>query len=182
MRGAMVARHPYKGGQQYGDLPSGYFTDRVQLALQSVASELDEAAKLCGQIYVREEQPREQLQYEDVRESFMRDPQVIAEILRLANPQAPTALTLNPTTVKGGHNSAGTVTLAGRVPTGGTQVPITLLSSTPGVGFSADVHVLAGSSSVTFTVTTPTVTNAITVHITAIAAGISITAELRVTP
>jgi hypothetical protein len=82
IRGAMVARHPYKGGQQYGDLPSGYFTDRVQLALQSVASELDEAAKLCGQIYVREEKPRERLDIEDVLEA-LRDPLVRTEIKKM---------------------------------------------------------------------------------------------------
>jgi hypothetical protein len=67
------------------------------------------------------------------------------------------SLTLNPTTVVGGaQNSTGTVTLTGPAPSGGAA--FTLASSNSSVAaVPANVTVPAGSSTVTFTVTTSSV-------------------------
>jgi hypothetical protein len=75
-----------------------------------------------------------------------------------APPPAPTlsSLTLNPTSVAGGHNSTGTVTLTGPAPAAGAA--IALSSSNPGVAsVPSTVTVPAGATSASFTVQTSSV-------------------------
>ncbi len=70
------------------------------------------------------------------------------------------SVTLNPTSVSGGNNSTGTLTLSGPAPAGGALVTL-LSSNTAAAQVPASVTVSAGQSSATFAVTTSTVaTNA----------------------
>ncbi len=90
------------------------------------------------------------------------------------------ALSLNPTTVKGSSPSTGTVTISGPAPAGGTSVSLSS-SATAVATVPASVSVAPGSTTATFTVSTKTVTSTRTVTITA-AKGASKTAVLTVTP
>jgi len=95
---------------------------------------------------------------------------------------APTlsSVALNPTSVTGGAQSAGTVTLSGPAPSGGAQV---LLSSNNGAAsVLANVTVGAGASSANFTVSTSAVTASTPVTISASYAGVTKTATLTVAP
>jgi hypothetical protein len=75
------------------------------------------------------------------------------------------SVTLNPTSVRGGTTSTGTLTLNGPAPSGGARV--TLGSSNTGVAtVPSSVTIPAGSSTITFTVTTSGVTFTRTVTIT----------------
>jgi len=75
------------------------------------------------------------------------------------------SVSLNPTSVKGGGTSQGTVTLSGSAPSGGATV--TLTSSNTGVAtVPASVTVAAGASSAKFTVTTKRVSSSTSVTIT----------------
>ncbi|MBZ5555311.1 MAG: cadherin-like domain-containing protein [Acidobacteriia bacterium] len=88
-------------------------------------------------------------------------------------------LTLNPTSVRGGNPSTGTVTINGPAPAGGAVV--TLASNRTSVAtVPASVTVAAGATSATFSVTTRTVTSTNTVRISA-TRGTTINANLTVT-
>lgn len=76
-----------------------------------------------------------------------------------------TGLTLNPTTVTGGSNSTGTVTLNGNAPAGGLSVSLT--SSDPSTTVPNSVTVPAGTTSVTFSASTTTVASTTSVTIKA---------------
>ena len=89
------------------------------------------------------------------------------------------ALTLNPTSVKGGTNSTGTVTLTGPAT---EAVVVTLTSATTTVArVPASVTVPAGATTATFTITTLTQTATRTSIITAATGTTSRTATLSVT-
>jgi len=83
------------------------------------------------------------------------------------NPQASgvAAITLSPTSVVGGVNSIGTVTLNGPAPTGG--VLVSLLSNNPLATVPATVLIPADATYAIFTVTTSAVTANATVNIAA---------------
>jgi len=88
---------------------------------------------------------------------------------------------LNPTSIKGGLQSAMTVTLDGIAPTGGRSVVI--FSGAPAIVFApASVTVPAGSASVTQNLTTAPVTSSTNVLIFATRSGIYKTTTLTVTP
>jgi subtilisin family serine protease len=76
-----------------------------------------------------------------------------------------TSLSVNPTSVTGGANSTGTVTLSAAAPTGG--VVVTLSRNGSAATVPASVTVPAGSSSATFTVQTSTVIVATSASVTA---------------
>ena len=90
------------------------------------------------------------------------------------------SLTLNPTSVSGGNNSTGTVTLTGAAPSGGASV--TLSSSNTSVAtVPSSVTVQAGQTSASFTVRTQRVSSNTNVTISATYAGTNKTATLTVT-
>ena len=88
------------------------------------------------------------------------------------------SLTLNPTAVKGGKTSTGTITLTSPAPAGGLIVTVTSGSTSASV--SGTVSVLAGKSTGTFTVNTTEVTSKTTAVITASAGGGSASATLTI--
>lgn len=98
------------------------------------------------------------------------------------NPATIQSLVLNPTSVRGGVSSTGTITLSSPAPTGGLVV--TLTSSRPEfVSHPVTVTIPAGSSSATFTVNTTQVTLTVGVQFTATTpAGSTGTATLFITP
>jgi probable HAF family extracellular repeat protein len=89
------------------------------------------------------------------------------------------SLSLNPTSVKGGDSSQGTVTLSG-APSANTSVSLssgnTSVATVPG-----SVIVKAGSTSATFTITTQKVSNSTNVTITATQGSVAKSAVLTVT-
>ena len=95
--------------------------------------------------------------------------------------QAPTVLGLavSPTSVRGGQNSTGTVTLTGPAPAGGLTV--TLASNNTNAIAPANVKVPAGATSATFPIPTNVVGTQNTATITA-TLGTSATATLTITP
>ena len=93
---------------------------------------------------------------------------------------APVTFVLNPTSVKGGTSSTGTITLNGPAPAGGAVV--TLKSSkTTAATVAASVTVPAGATTVNFTVSTKVVSATTSSTITVTAGGVSKTASLSVT-
>jgi len=82
---------------------------------------------------------------------------------------APTLSTLarSPTSVVGGNNSTGTITLNGAAPTGGVSVSLQS-SNTAAAQVPANVAIPAGSRSATFTITTSGVASSTSVTITAV--------------
>lgn len=101
-------------------------------------------------------------------------------VLQVTPTCAPITFVLNPTSVKGGASSTGTITLNGPAPAGGTVV--TLKSSkTTAATVAASVTVPAGATTVTFTVSTKKVTATTSSTITVTAGGVSKTASLSVT-
>jgi len=98
------------------------------------------------------------------------------------NPQpaaALSAISLNPTTVRGGNSSVGMVTLTAAAPLGGFQV--NLSSSNPTrASVPAMVTVPAGSPSATFTVTTTAINKKTVVKIAASAGAVTKTASLTI--
>jgi hypothetical protein len=101
-------------------------------------------------------------------------------VLQVTPTCAPITFVLNPTSVKGGASSTGTITLNGPAPAGGTVV--TLKSSkTTAATVAASVTVPAGATTVTFTVSTKKVTATTSSTITVTAGGVSRTASLSVT-
>ncbi len=95
--------------------------------------------------------------------------------------QAPrvSKVTVNPTSVLGGTNSIGTVTLTTNAPTGGVVVKLSKTNSTANV--STTVKVNAGVSTATFPITTVAVANDTNVDVTAALNGGSASATLGVT-
>jgi hypothetical protein len=103
-------------------------------------------------------------------------------VTALLTVDAPTlsALTLSPTTVRGGFaNSTGTVTLSGPAPTGGSSVSLSS-NNTSAATVPASVTVAARATTATFTVTSHTVTSTTSVTITG-SYGALKTATLSVT-
>jgi len=99
-------------------------------------------------------------------------------------PQGSTTLSsmvLNPMSVTGGSPSTGTVTLSGPAPTGGAAVSL-MSDNTVAATVPASVTVAAGASSMTFTVSTSSVTASASVTISASYAGTTKTASLTVQP
>ncbi|HEX9160860.1 MAG TPA: hypothetical protein VF980_04065 [Thermoanaerobaculia bacterium] len=100
------------------------------------------------------------------------------------NPQASgpgvASLTLSPTSVNGGTNSKGTVTLTSAAPAGG--VSVALSSSNAAASVPASVTVPAGATSATFTIATTSVGTATTSTVSAAAGGTSAPATLTVNP
>jgi hypothetical protein len=96
-------------------------------------------------------------------------------------PASLSAVSVSPTSVVGGSNAQGTVTLTGGAPSGGALV--SLSSANPSVAsVPASVTVAAGASSATFAVTTSAVSVNTSVIITATYGGVSRTTTLTVTP
>lgn len=91
------------------------------------------------------------------------------------------SLTLNPTSVKGGTPSQGTVSLSGPAPAGGAVVSLSS-SNTAVATVPSSVLIAAGATSATFTVTTFAVTATSSVTISASYAGVTKTAVLTVIP
>jgi len=91
------------------------------------------------------------------------------------------SLTLNPTSVSGGNNSTGTVTLSAKAPSGGAVVPLgngnTLVANIP-----SSVTVPARATSATFTVSTESVSTSTSVAISGTYGGAIESANLTVTP
>jgi WD40 repeat protein len=90
------------------------------------------------------------------------------------------SLSLSPTSVRGGQNSTGTVTLTGPAPAGGLTV--NLASNNTNAIAPAKVNVAAGASSATFSIPTNVVGTQNTATITASLNGTSATATLTITP
>ncbi len=102
-----------------------------------------------------------------------------ADLTVSSNLPALTALTVSPTSVGGGTNAAGTVTLGSAAPSGG--VAVSLGSNLPGsASVPASVTVPAGATSATFTVTTFPVDNT-TVQLSATLGGVTQFASLGIT-
>jgi len=89
-------------------------------------------------------------------------------------------MTLNPTTVVGGNNSTGTVTLSAAAPSGGDVV--SLSSNSAAASVPGSVTVAAGSTTASFTVTTSSVTSTTNVSITATIGASSFETSLTITP
>jgi uncharacterized repeat protein (TIGR03803 family) len=90
------------------------------------------------------------------------------------------SVTLNPTSVVGGNNSTGTVTLSSAAPSGGSVVSLSSNSSSASV--PSTVTVPGGSTSANFPVTTTSVTSTTTAVITATLGSSSQNASLTITP
>ena len=95
------------------------------------------------------------------------------------NPLGLSSLTLSPTSVKGGTNSQGTVTLNGPAPLGG--ITIALSDNSSNVTVPASVTISEGSSSTTFAITTTSVKSSTTATISASYGGATVTATLKLT-
>lgn len=96
------------------------------------------------------------------------------------NPLSLAAVSLNPATTTGGATSTGTVTLGGAAPTGG--VLVTLSSSNPSLAaVPANVSILAGATTGSFTITTTSVSSQTTVSISATYNGVQ-SATLTLNP
>src|SRR5712692_5854072 len=97
-------------------------------------------------------------------------------------PGSPTlsSIAVNPTSVNGGSNSTGTVTLSGPAPSGG--VVVYLSSSASAATVPASVSVATGATSATFTVSTSNVTASTSVTVTASYGGATKTASLTIMP
>jgi N-acetylneuraminic acid mutarotase len=90
------------------------------------------------------------------------------------------SFTLNPTSVRGGLASTGTVTLSAPAPSGGAV--ITLVSSNPNVAsVPASIIVPAGATTATFSITTRRVSRLTSVVISAAYNNTSVSATLQVT-
>jgi hypothetical protein len=91
-----------------------------------------------------------------------------------------TSIALNPTTVKGGTSSQGTVTLSGPAAAGGAVVK--LASNKNAARVPANVTILEGAASATFTVKTKVASGRNIATISASYGGVVITAKLTLTP
>lgn len=93
----------------------------------------------------------------------------------------PSTLTLNPTEVRGGKPSTGTITLTGPAPTGGLKVNL-LSSNTAAATVLATMTIAATKTSGTFPVTTLGVASQQTSTISGTAKGVTVQATLTVDP
>jgi len=98
----------------------------------------------------------------------------------VVNPPVLSTLTRTPTSVVGGNNSTGTVTLTGKAPAGGAVVTLSS-SNTAAAVVPASVTVAAGATSATFTITTNGVATSTSSTITAVYGGVTRTTTLTVT-
>jgi len=89
------------------------------------------------------------------------------------------SVTLNPSTLRGGASSTGTVALTGPAPAGGVVVKLTS-SKTSVATVPASITIAAGKSSATFTVPTKTVSANTSVVVSASSNGVTKTATLSV--
>ena len=89
------------------------------------------------------------------------------------------SVAVSPTTVTGGSSSSGTVTLSGAAPTGGATVTLTS-SNTAAAQVPANVTVVAGATTATFSVTTSSVTSSTSVTLSGSYNGSVKTASLTV--
>jgi hypothetical protein len=97
------------------------------------------------------------------------------------NPAGLTAFSISPSSVTGGVNATGTVSIGGPAPSGGAAVSISTSSS--GVASAQQtVTILAGQTSANFTITTSAVASAQPVTFTASYGGGNRTANLTVNP
>ena len=90
------------------------------------------------------------------------------------------AVAVNPTSVNGGTNATGTVTLGSPAPAGG--VVVTLTSSSAAAVVPASVTVAAGARTATFAISTTSVVASTPAVITASSLGVSKTTTLTVNP
>jgi hypothetical protein len=90
------------------------------------------------------------------------------------------SLTLSPTSVTGGNNSQGTVSLSSAAPSGGAVIALT--SNNTNAIVPASVTVAAGASTANFTATTRTVGGATSATITGTYNSVSRSATLTVNP
>ena len=88
-------------------------------------------------------------------------------------------VSLSPSSVTGGDNSTGTVTLTAKAPSGGTVVTLKT-SNTSSSNVSSSVTVAAGATTATFTVKTASVFSDTTATISATAGGVTKTATLTI--
>jgi hypothetical protein len=95
------------------------------------------------------------------------------------NPAALSSVTRTPSSVVGGNNSTGTVTLNGAAPASGAVITLTS-SNTVAARVPANVTIAGGARSATFTITTSGVASQTTSTITASHAGVSRTTTLTV--
>jgi hypothetical protein len=91
------------------------------------------------------------------------------------------AVSVSPTSVVGGNNAQGTITLTSAAPSGGALVSLSSANASV-AAVPASVTVPAGASNVTFAVTTSAVTANTSIVITATYSGLSRTTTLTVTP
>jgi len=96
----------------------------------------------------------------------------------IINPPSLASFTLSPSTVSGGANSIGTVTLSG--PAGAGGVGINLSSSSTSASVQIQVTVPAGATTATFVVTTTTVASAVSATITAAHGSVSLPQTLTI--
>ena len=90
------------------------------------------------------------------------------------------SLTLNPTSVKGGSTSQGTVALSGVAPSGGAVITLSSSKSSAAT-VPASVTVSPGQSSTTFTLSTSRPSSDTSVTVSAVYNGVTKTASLTVT-
>jgi len=104
-----------------------------------------------------------------------------ASLQVLQPPVIVSSVTFSPATVGGGNSTTGTVTLSGPALGGGALV--TLTSGSPSVAtVPASVTIPAGATSANFTTTTPPLTSAVSVTVSARYVGQTTNASLRVAP
>ncbi|HZH98807.1 MAG TPA: hypothetical protein VEX38_07530, partial [Fimbriimonadaceae bacterium] len=89
-------------------------------------------------------------------------------------------LTVNPSSVRGGQNTTGTVHLAGPAPAGGTTV--TLSSNSSAIVVPPSVTIPAGVTSASFTIQTKPVGSTATRTVSAARDGVTRTATVTLTP
>ncbi|HZH99337.1 MAG TPA: hypothetical protein VEX38_10230, partial [Fimbriimonadaceae bacterium] len=89
-------------------------------------------------------------------------------------------LSVNPSTVKGGNSTTGTVTLTGPATAGGQ--PVNIWSDSSAFVLPQTVTVPAGNSSTTFTVGTKPVGATVTRYLKATLGGTTRTAAVTLTP
>jgi len=96
------------------------------------------------------------------------------------------SITLSPSSLQGGVNSSGTITLAQPAPAGGTTIGLyssgALMNGYYVATVPETVFIPAGATSATFTVTTYTVGTPLTVAVTAYSGPFTKTANLQVLP
>jgi hypothetical protein len=97
-----------------------------------------------------------------------------------SSPASLSSVAVSPSSVTGGNNATGTVSLTSAAPTGGFAVSLASSSGTAAVPASATVP--AGATTTTFPITTSAVASPTPVTITASSGGVVRTATLTVTP